>query len=413
MVIDRHFFRLKGKGAQDQGEIIYFGDIKELFIKEDSLLFSTFSREKYILSGFANLFESFLKDFVRIRNEYLADSLFMKVGMLYQEYEGQVEIINTFGKNLTKGKCRIQLYDGSIVIMPETRECFAIYLDFLKGHEFDEDEYVLRLFLENGTTVLVSKLGTSFEDAKETLESLLGKMYQRIFHFLVEYLPAFDAGTLLKLANKVKNGRSIPFSSLKKIHEEMPEKLLELGLQNNDALREKIFYLKNLSGEENFQLGFAFFRKPENKDVILKSWFLFALPEKNTLIMALTGSEKSYFYFFRIVMHEGLPNEKMMAKIFEINQAMILFKFDLSPVIKGIRDLKKTRFRTAARKLSFLRLLRKSYLGMCIDEDLKKFRERAEIFFQHAQKIESPGTGANAVTAIAVPALAQSGSKKL
>jgi len=36
---------LKGKGAQDQGEMIFFAEIKEIFIENDGLKFITFSRE--------------------------------------------------------------------------------------------------------------------------------------------------------------------------------------------------------------------------------------------------------------------------------------------------------------------------------------------------------------------------------
>ena len=99
VVLDRQSFRLKGKGAQDHGESIYFGDIKDLHIKEDWLSFTTFSKEKYVLSDFSNLFNVFLKDFIRIRNDYLADTLFMKVGMLMHEYDVAVEVENSYGPN--------------------------------------------------------------------------------------------------------------------------------------------------------------------------------------------------------------------------------------------------------------------------------------------------------------------------
>ena len=63
IVVDRQSFKLKGKGAQDHGETIFFGDMKDVSIRDDELAFSTFSKEKYILSDFSNLFDSFLKDF--------------------------------------------------------------------------------------------------------------------------------------------------------------------------------------------------------------------------------------------------------------------------------------------------------------------------------------------------------------
>jgi len=147
IIIDRQSFRLKGKGAQDVGEIIYFSDIRDLFLKQDHLMFTTYAKEKYVLMDFANLFDSFLKDFLRIRNEYLEDVLFMKVGTLVNEYEGNVELITTNERVIPKGKCRIRIYEGSVVFIPEIKDAFVIYFNFLKGHEFDESEFKILLLI--------------------------------------------------------------------------------------------------------------------------------------------------------------------------------------------------------------------------------------------------------------------------
>lgn len=385
IIIDRQSFRLKGKGAQDQGENIYFSDIKELIVKDDHLAFSTFGRERYVLANFANLFDSFLKDFWRVRNEYLADNLFMKVGMRVQEYEGSVKIVSVHDKIINKGKSRIQFYEGSIVVMPEVRECMVIYFNFLKSFEFDEEEYVLLLALENGTNVHISKFGTSFDDARAILESLMGKMYERGVNNLREVLPDFDVVTLLKLAYKLREGRTVAFSALKKIHEDMPTKLQELACGNYPAIKEKFTILRKMGSDENFQIGFSFMNKHENREVFVKPWFLYALPEQNILAMSIASqSEDGAVHFFRIVMEQGLPQEKLAAKILEINQCMLLFRFDLNPVYKDRRELRKTKYCAAIKKLSFLRLLRKSYLGRSITNDPDQFKKDLEHFFTKA-----------------------------
>ena len=177
IVVDRQSFRLKGKGAHDQGEVIYFNDMKDVTVEgNDQLRFSTFKKEKYILSDFSNLFESFLKDFYRVRNEFFAEHLFMKVGMLYKEYEGFVEVVTKQDQLLSKGKSRIQFYEGSLVVIPDTSECFALHYNFLKSHEFDGDEYELRLYMDNGTNVHISKFGSYFDDAHVRFELHLGKI---------------------------------------------------------------------------------------------------------------------------------------------------------------------------------------------------------------------------------------------
>lgn len=397
IVIDRQSFRLKGKGAQDQGETIYFGDIKDLHVKEDFLTFSTYSKEKYVLGEFSNLFDMFLKDFMRVRNEYMADSLFMKVGMLIHEYEGSVEVENTYGKLVQKGRSRIQFYEGSIVIMPEARDAFPIYLRLLKNHEFDDDEFTLRLFLENGQNVYISQLGTSFEDVRETMESIMGKMYEKVVNGLTQFLPSFDASTLVKLVYLLRGGRFVTLKALKKIHEELPEKIEAFVFQENPAMREKAHFLRKQGGDENFFLSLSVGKSRESGELFLRTWFLQAIPEKNLVAIGRTsGSNDATVHFFRVIMQQGVPQEKLTSKILEIDQTMIIFRYDFSVVYKDRRDLRKSKYRTALKKISFLRLLRKSYLGHSTTPDLPPFEADFEKFLQKAQLQPRPAVAAAA-----------------
>jgi len=391
VVIDRQSFRLKGKGAQDQGEVIYFAEIKDLAIRDESLVFSTFYKEHYILGGFLNLFDSFLKDFFRVRNEYLADALFMKVGMLFHEYDGYIEVTNHFGKSFQKGKCRIQFYEGSILILPEKNDCCVLYFNFLKSHEFDEDEYVLKLSSDDGSVITISKLGTNFEDVEETLESLLGKMYEKVVNHLKEVLPDFDAVTLLKLAFVLREGKCVQVSALKKIHEDLPRKIEELALQSSDAsLREKIKFLRSKTEDMHFYIGLSLMTKTESRDVQIRSWFLIALPQYNLVVIGVTSNPHDHgVYFFRIAVENGDVQEKLSEKIIEVNQVMYLVKFDMNPLYKDKHLLKKTKYRAALRKLPCLRLLRKSYIGKSVTTDITNFENDFERFSKFS-KVMTP-----------------------
>ena len=385
IVIDRQTFKLKGKGASDIGENIYFSDVKELFVKEDGISFTTFKKEKFILNGFSNMFESFIKDFQRVRNEFLADSLFMKVGMMMKEFDCAAEIVNNFEKQTNKGKCKIQIYEGSIIVIPEVKECFVIYLDFLKSHEFDEDEYVLRLFLDNGATINISKLGAYFEDCKELIETLMGKMYEKLVNYLQELFPGFSAETLLKLAFKIRGGKAVRLSEVKKIHDTMPTKLLELALKDNPSQDDKIKLIRSFCGDDNFYLGFSFSMSADKRDVLTKAWFLAAMPDKNTIAIGMTSNPKeNAVHFFRIIMQQGDAKEKTQSKILEINQSMVIFKYDIAPLIKDRRELLKSKYKTAVKRLSFLRLIRKSYICSLNFIDLQKFLNDLEITYKKA-----------------------------
>jgi hypothetical protein len=385
VVIERQSFRLKGKGAQDQGETIYYGDMRELVAKEDELSFSTLAREKYVLTDFANLFDSFLKDFSRVRNEFLAEALFMKVGMLYHEYDCSVEIVDPHGKIVNKGKSRLQFYEGSIVVVPEIRECFVMYLDFIKSHEFDEDEYVLRVFLDNGSVVTISKLGTSFEDVQQTLESLLGSMYEKVINYLREAMPEFDDNTLLKLAYKLKNGRTLPLVSYKKMHDDMPAKVDHLVFGLNAAAKDKALTLRRLGSDEHFYLGLSFGMRPETKELNTRAWFVTAFPEKNLLAFGFTSNpQDSSVHFFRIALDPAEARVKLATKVLELDQYLLLTRFDLFPLFRDKKEIRKSRYKTAVKKLSFFRMMRKSYLGRSqlpeesqLKADFERFAQKA------------------------------------
>jgi len=383
VVIERQSFRLKGKGAQDMGEQIFYGDMKDLVVKEDSLSFQTHRGEKFYMTSFFNLFDSFLKDFSRVRNEFLAESLFMKVGMLYQEYEAHIEISLADGSTINKGRSRLQIYEGSIVIIPELRECFVMYLDFIKHHEFDEDDYVLRIYLDQGYTVNISKLGTNFEDAVQTMESLLGKMYERVINHLQEALPEFDAATLLKLAYKLKGGRALQYSTLKKMHDDMPARLYQLAFSAHPEMKERADYLRSQSGDENFFLGFSFYTKPETKDVTMRSWFMAGNLEKNVAAFGMMHKPNDILvHLFRITSNPPILREKLLEKILELDQMLLVFRFDLSPLMKDIKELRKSRYKTAVKKLPFFRNLRLSFLWRVMQPTMELFKSQLERVYE-------------------------------
>ena len=390
IIIERQSFKLKGKGAQDTGENVFFADIKEMVIGDDNMSFSTYKKERFVLTGFVNLFDSFLKDFFRVRNEFFADACFMKKGMLINEYDGNVEVMNSAGKSINKGKSRIQFYEGSIVIIPEARECTMIYYDFIKMHEFDEDDYLLKLYLDNGSNVHISKLGTSFEDVQEVMENQLSKMYEKTVNALKEFLPDFDAMTLVKLATKVKGGKALQYSCLKKIHEDLPRKMYELVFKDNPIMRDKAEVLRKHSSDENFYLGLSFFNNPETRDIAVNPWFLIAIAEQNALAMGICRANEIPVHFFRIVIEQGEVKEKIASKILEIDQTVTLFKLDMTPIMKDKRELKKSKYKTAIKKLSFLRLLRKSYMGKNSAADSQQFMKDLDKIFAKSKLLDAP-----------------------
>jgi hypothetical protein len=327
----------------------------------------------------------------------------MKVGMLYEEYDAHVEILLADGSIVNKGKSRLQFYEGSVVIIPELRECFVMYLDFIKHHEFDEDDYVLRLYLDQGYTVNISKLGTNFEDALQTLESFLGKMYERVINNLQEMLPEFDSATLLKLAYKLKGGRALQYSTLKKMHDDMPAKLYQLAFSKHPEMKERADYLRSECGDENFFLGLSFYTKPETKETTMRSWFVAGLLDKNTLAFGMMHKPNDVLvHLFRITSAFPVLKEKLLERVLELDQMLLVFRFDLSPLMKDVKELRKSRYKTAVKKLPFFRNLRLSFLWRIMQPTMDQFKMQLEKVFlrsgvgQETAQIKAPPTVASA-----------------
>lgn len=391
VVFDRKYLRLKGKGANDHGEIVNFTDIKEVSLDKDEFVFNTFAKEKFVLSRFGGSMENFLEDFYKIKNEFFAENLFMKRGMLMGQFDCMVEVTGQFNKSVNKGKCVMQFFEESIIFFPKLADVFVIHLSFMKHHNFDEDEYVLQIETDSGAKVNVSKLGSNFEDAQSTLEGCLEKMYQRVLNQLNSVLTGFSLPVLLKLAYMIRDGRAVLVNALKKVDAALPVKVMELAFANNPELEKKIQFLRSLDKDEQFYVGFSLQNIPDTRDVKVRSWFLCALPTLNTLVMGIGNNPAdTRLFFFRIVMEQGMASEKVEGKVLEVNQCMVIFDYDLSPLLKDKNELRKTRYRVAILRMAFLRLFRRSFLGISQANDLDKFKTEANKLFTQAGIMHRP-----------------------
>lgn len=391
IVFDRKYFRLKGKGANDHGEIVNFTDIKESKPEKDKFTFITFSKDRFELSRFGDSVENFLTDFYRIKNEFLAENLFMREGMLVGQFDCSVEVANQFGASLNKGLSLMQIYEESILFVPKLSDAFSVNLNFMRHHQFMEDEYLLQIETDSGTKINISKLGSHFEECQETLEGCLEKMYQRVLTQLNDVLPGFPLPVLLKLAYAIKSGKAVELASLKKLDASLPVKVLDLAFADNPDLLHKIQFVRNLDKDEKFYVGFALSNPDGSRDTVVRAWFLCALPNLNTMVMGISNNptDKRVF-FFRIVMEDGIANDKLEGKVLEINQCMVLFNYDLSPIIKDKNELKKTKYRVAVLRMAFLRLFRRSLLGYSQAGDQEKFKDDANRYFALSKVIRRP-----------------------
>lgn len=388
-------FRLKGKGAGDKGELINFSEIKEFYFRNEKIFFITFNKEKYTLSDAGTLFDNLLTDIFKSRNEFLMDALFMKGGKLKAEFEGSFQRLSKFGKLINKGHAKLRLYEKSLVFVPMNQDAFSLHFDFVNFYEFDELDYNFKLVMDDGTTVLISQLGNDFEFFEEKIEELLGGMYESIVNdVLREAFMEFHASTLLKLAYRMKGGKSVSLKEIQKIDKELANAVDNFIFQD-EVLKEKVEILRDKVGEDGIFYGIA-------KDEAVKGsfirWIMFVLPEYNVACFCILprwqqggngeqngNGQRHEMYFYKIIVEHGSPEDKFEDKIKEIDQSLVVLHFVKDPCYKDKRDLKHSPYQYAIRKLPFLRILRKSFTGQANAQDIKEWQNQAEEILKNAK----------------------------
>jgi len=381
-------FRLKGKGAADKGELINFSEIKEFYYRNDKIFFVTFMKEKYTLSEAGTLFDQLVSDIYKSRNEFLMDALFMKAGKLKAEYDGAFQRVSKFAKPINKGSAKLRLYEGSLVIIPARQDAFSIHFDFVNFYEFDEDEYTLKVVMDDGTTIFFSQLGNDFEFFHEKMDGLLGGMYMSLVNdVLKQAFMQFHAATLLKLAYKMKGGKAVSLKDLQKMDKELAQEV-ESFIFQDEGLKAKMKFLRDQVDEYNVYYGIAQDNAVKNSFI---RWVMYAIPSNNCVAFcilprwqqggtpAIAGKpERHDTYFYKIIMEQGAPADKVEDKVMEIDQALVNLHFAKDPCYKDKRDLRHSPYQYAIRKLPYLRILRKSFAGCANAPEVDGWTKQAQ-----------------------------------
>ena len=413
-------FRLKGKGAADKGELINFSEIKEFYYRNDKIFFITFTKEKYTISESGTQFDQMLIDVFKARNEFLMDALFMKGGKLKAEFEGSFQRVSKFAKLINKSPAKFRLYEGSLVIVPPKQDAFSIHFDFVNFYEFDELDYQLKIVMDDGTTISISQLGNDYEFFQEKMEGLLGGMYGELVNDVLKVaFMEFHATTLLKLAYKMKGGKAASLKEIQKMDKELAV-AVETFIFQDENLKKKMKMLRDLCDENQVFYGIA-------KDDAVKNsfirWVMYAVPEKNVVgfcilprwqeggrsVVSAEGAsggkapvnlarpaERYDTFFYKIIMENGNPALKLEDKLMEINQALVNLHFAKDPCYKDKRDLRHSPYQYAIRKLPYLRILRKSFVGQANAVEVDQWQKQVEQVFKNAEikdGVEGAGEG--------------------
>jgi len=388
-------FRLKGKGASDNGELINFSEIKEFYYKHEKIFFVTFSKEKYVLFDSGTQYDQLIVDIYKSRNDFLMDALFMRGKQLKVEFEGHFERLSKFAKPINKGTAKLRLFENSLVVIPRDQDAYAVNFNFVNFYEFDDMEYKLKIVMDDGTTIFISHLGNDFEFFEEKMNKLLGGMYESIINDVLKVaFPYFNAATLLKLAYRMKGGKAMNLHDIKKIDKELAESVENFMYEKDENFKNKIDILRENIDDYDIYYGIA---KDETVENGFIRWVMIAMIEKNVVAFSILprweqgkeNDENSKYlnetYFFKIIMERGNPADKVADKIREIDQSLVTMKFTKDPCYMDKRDLKHSPYQYAIRKMPFLRILRKSYVGKAAHKNIKEWEKQVKLALDNAK----------------------------
>lgn len=359
-------FRMRGKGAQDRGEILYFSDMKDITVSGDVISIATFTKDRFEVCHAGSQIDQLIKDMYRARNSFLVEALFLKQGKLIQEFDGYFERSNPEGRDLGKGRATIRLYEESIVVIPQEHDAFGLSFHFMQMQDFDDDEYTFKVSMDNGTIIHFSQFGNSFEDFQEQFYREMSRMYQEVIHELEYLFIEFHKEKLVKLAHLMRRGKAVRVKDIAKIDKDLAVKVAECVFKD-EAYAQTAAPLRDRVDDDHLFIGL---NVADGKKEIYRFIVIFAASSDNVMACTLGSYEKDLrkvqdTYFFRIIMEQGVPEDHVMQKVLEINQACLLLNFVPDPIYKDKRELKNSIYKFAIRKLHFLRTLRSSFLARC------------------------------------------------
>ncbi len=389
-------FRLRGKGAQDRGELLPFSDMRDVTVEGDAVTISMFTKEQFVLDHVGGLFDQLVKDIFSVRNDFLIEALFLKQGKLIQEFDAYFERAHTSGRELGTGRAKVRLYEESIVVIPQEHDAFSLCYHFMQIQEFDDDEYAFKITMENGVIVMLSQFSNGYDDFQEMFHQEMSRMYQEVIHELEYLFIDVAKEKLVKLAHFMRRGKAVRVKDIIKIDRDLADKVLYCVFKD-DMFAKTIEPLRSRADEEHTFIGLSV---ADGKKEIYRFMVVLAVPADNLMACTLGSYEKDIrkvqdTYFFRIIMEQGVAEDYVTTKVSELNQACLMLNFVPDPLYKDKRELKNSIYTFAIRKLPYLRMLRSSFLARCpsilpelFGRNLQRVLEKSKVAQREPSSVE-------------------------
>lgn len=362
--------RLRGKGAHDKGELVHFSDVRGLRVdhEHDVLHIDTYFRDGFMIADAGSMFKTMVTDLYRVRNEFLIDNLFMRQGTKICEHSVYIERVDVSGTVLTKGKALLRLFSDSIIAVPFEDMVFGTSFSFVASYEFDHDEYLFTMTLDDGTTLRATQFGNEYDIFEEHFQHAMRIMYESLMDQLDYFFIGFPRDKLVKLAHLMRYGRLVRLKDIQKIDKDLAKKMIN-AVFKDEMFLQTVAAIHRSCDEEHTFVGL---RISDGKKEVYTFTVAFAIPDQNMLVCTFGSYDKEIrkvqdTYFFRLppAPGPGLIMESILAMVRALNETGVTLHSVPDPIFKDAHELRQSIYKLAIRQLPFLQLLRGTFLGRC------------------------------------------------
>jgi hypothetical protein len=317
--------------------------------------------------------------------------------LLLEDLEEVARYTATAGLNGPAMPAEIRLFKSNIAVLPLDGPPIQWRLAEVDAVSFDESTYAVTLECA-GDRLTVAKLAKKTDEFRGNLEGALDDLRTHEAEALHTTFPFLDPDRLQQLLKAMPEGRSVPLSALRAIHEKLPDALVAHAV--TEPLRPYFDALCKRSvggpGGDGLLTGFKFIRPDEEKageeseqadteaaaptadgsedKQALFFWFFFPLAGDRVAWEATTGSGRATYFF-----DAPPPVDQAIA---HLTRGLALINFRREPVYLSDESLEQQqRFRKYAigcRKLEDLRTLRAAFKGRAIHTSLEAWTSQVE-----------------------------------
>jgi hypothetical protein len=209
------------------------------------------SKEKLNLSGLGYMYEDFLTELYRLRNQLLLKYLLMEESLINGGFEAQFTSLDPEGQKYQSGICEVRLYETALVVLPQKGEPIRAPYCYLS--QISKADYKLVLTNEYGEKLEFSMLGEKFDVLAKGLSDTFNKLMLRSLQTIKEIIPEADPATANKLAALMKDGRAAKRKSIEALSPTLWQRLTKRT--EEAGVSQEYAFLESKALKEQMHIG--------------------------------------------------------------------------------------------------------------------------------------------------------------